>query len=217
MEDKIEVGVITCGNRPIHEYGCDVGIFTDTEKRGASYAKNRLIKKFYDECKGHIFIFDDDAYPVIDGWKEKIIDWCTFNKVHYLGGIDLKNANIISAHGDILQIASPYIGAFYYMDRECIEKVGYYNEKYGRYGWEDVEYSNRVNKCFGLNDSYPYPSWMNMYLHSEDMFEENPIQNMNTEEKMKCIKEGENECVRMINEISKGNWYIGYGEIRINT
>ena len=115
MEDKIEVGVITCGNRPIHEYGCDVGIFTDTEKRGAAYAKNRLIKKFYDECKGHIFIFDDDAYPVIDGWKEKIIDWCEKNGVHYLGGIDLKNAKILSAEKDVLQISSPYIGAFYYL------------------------------------------------------------------------------------------------------
>ena len=127
-----------------------------------------------------------------------------------MGGIDLKNAHILSAERDVLQISSAYIGAFYYLDRECIEKVGYYNRNYGRYGWEDVEYSIRVNCCFGLNNSYPYPSWMNMYLHSEDMFEENPIPNMDADEKMRYIKEGESECERMRDEAKKGNWYIGY-------
>lgn len=202
---NIGVGVVTCGIRELHPIKESV-VFTDTDRRGSAYAKNELINKFYEEGKDYIFIFDDDCYPVIDGWQEKIIEWAKKNNVHYLGGIDVKDIEINGGYGDTILSERPYVGAYFFMDRQCIEKVGYFNERLIKYGWEDVSYSVRVKKVFGLTRGYPFPVWMNMYLHSMDMFGETSIPNMSDEEKQKYIEMNKEE----FKDEANNKTYIGY-------
>lgn len=205
MMNNIGVGVITCGVRTLHPIDGSV-VFTDRYRKGSAYAKNELIHKFYEEGKDYIFLFDDDCYPVIDGWQEKVIEWAKRNNIHYLGGIDLKGVEIKGGYGDTILSERPYIGAYFFMDRECIEKVGYYNERLIKYGWEDVSYSVRVKKVFGLTRGYPFPVWMNMYLHSMDMFCETNIPNMSEDEKQRYIEMNKKE----FEDEANNKTYIGY-------
>ena len=204
---NIGVGVVTCGIRKLHPIEGSV-IFTDKDRRGAAYGKNELIHKFYEEGKDYIFLFDDDCYPVIEGWQEKVIEWAKKNDVHYLAGLDFKNINIIGHSGDTVKSSSPYIGAYFFLDRECIEKVGYYNSKYIKYGWEDVEYSIRYNRLF--KRGYLTPVWINMYLHSMDMFGENPTPNMTQEEKQRYIELNRRYAIEEDTNSQNGINYIEY-------
>jgi len=191
--NKIRVGVVTCGIRkPLLSFPHDV--FVDKERKGAAYGKNELIRKWMKEGSEYMFIFDDDCYPAIDGWQDKIIEWAKRNDVHYLAGLDYKNLQMTGAFGDTIISQSPYIGAFYFLDRKCVETVGLYNEKYIRYGWEDVGYSVRAQHAGMTGKGGWYsPLWINMYIHSMDMFEESPDPNMSYEEKQKYIKMNEVE------------------------
>lgn len=191
--NNIRVGVVTCGIRKdLLSFPHDV--FVDKDRRGAAFGKNELIRKWIKEGAEYMFILDDDCYPCIYGWQKKIIDWATKNNVHYLAGLDYKNIQLLGAFGDTVISKSPYIGAFYFLDRTCIVNNGLYNEKYVRYGWEDVGYSVRAQRAGMTGEKGWYsPVWINMYMHSMDMFEENPTPNMTYEEKQKYIKMNENE------------------------
>jgi len=205
-----KTGIITCGIRPLEKIdGAEV--FIDKDRKGAAFVKNELLHKFYNEGVDYIFLFDDDCYPVIGGWADKIINWAKENDVHYLGGIDFKNAKVNSARKDVLIFDSPYIGAYYFFDRKCIENVGYYNPEYIKYGWEDVLYSIRVYKAFSLS-GYPFPLWMNMYIHAKDMFSEQSLGNMTFEEKQKYIKMNIPIQRKEFENANNGNWYIGYNQ-----
>ena len=211
---NIGIGVVTCGIRKLNDNILKYNpvIFEDKERKGAAYCRNMLIKQFYDEGKDYIFLFDDDCYPCIQGWKERIIDWTSKNNVHYLAGIDIKNANILSAKGDTLRCENCYIGAYFFLDRKCIETIGYYNTEYFRYGYEDITYSRRAKAAGLLGDSegYPFPSWMNMYIHSMDMFQENPIGNMTQEEKDNYIKMNGHIFQNEMKRIDNKDYYYGF-------
>ena len=185
---NIKVGVVTCGRRkPLLSFPHDV--FIDKDRKGSSYGKNELIRKWMGEGAEYMFIFDDDCFPCIEGWREKIIGWAVKNDVHYLAGLDYKNMQMLGAFDDTIISKSPCIGAFFFLDRKCVEKVGLYNEKYVRYGWEDVGYSIRAQRAGMTGKKGWYsPVWINMYIHSMDMFEENPTPNMSYDEKQKYIK-----------------------------
>jgi len=211
MESNVGIGVVTCGIRKVDPRLIEYfpTIFVDKERRGSSYSKNELIHKFYEDGKEYIFLFDDDCIPVIDGWQEKIIEWSNRYDVHYLAGLDFKGIDIVSGSGDTVVSRNPYIGAYFFMDRKCIETIGYYNEKYDRYGWEDVGYSIRAKKAGLLGHcgtGYPTPVWINMYLHSMDMYAEASIPNMTQEEKNRLIKKNE----PLFQEEVNGGNYIGY-------
>ena len=184
---KIRVGIVTCGIRKLKMKADDV--YIDKERKGAAHGRNFLIRKFLKEGAEHIFIFDDDTYPVLDMWKEKIMGWAALNDVHYLAGLDYKNISLLGAFGDTVISQSPYLGAFCYIDRECVEKCGLFDEGYRKYGFEDVEYAMRAHH-FGMTGKRGYysPLWINMYIHSMDMFEDNPKPNMTQEEKSKYIE-----------------------------
>lgn len=202
---KIGIGVITCGVRTLNEniLKYDPYVFVDEERKGSAYAKNEVLHKLVGDGCDWIFIFDDDCYPVIDGWQDMIIQWMKNNNVHYLAGMDFKGINIEKAIGDVLFSENPFVGAFYCFDKTCIHETGYFNEEYQKYGWEDVAYSIRENRG---NRYWKLPVWINMYIHSMDMFAENNVQNMDQQTKNKYI-----EINRPVFESEiRGKKYIGY-------
>jgi hypothetical protein len=97
---------------------------------------------------------------------------------------------LLGAHGSGCVSLDCYIGAYFFMDRKCIETIGYYNTEYVRYGYEDITYSRRALAAglLGIDFGYPFPVWINMYIHSMDMFCENPTPNMTQGDKEKYIK-----------------------------
>lgn len=212
--NNIGIAVLTCGIRNLDERILKYNpfIYLDRERKGAAFCRNKIMKKFYDEGKDYIFIFDDDCYPVIEGWQEKIINWTKENNIHYLAGLDLKNVSILGGKDNTIFSKDCYIGAYFFIDRKCIDTIGYYNTAYKKYGYEDITYSRRAKAASLLGDSegYPFPVWMNMYIHSMDMFCENPMQNMAQEQKEYYIKLNKQSFVDEMENIEKGKLYYGY-------
>lgn len=212
---SVGVGIITCGNRKLNkpfimsEPG--ILIYNDTERKGAASARNNLLKQM--EGKDYIFIFDDDCWPVLPEWKYRIINWMIKNEVGYLAGLDYKSIDILRGYNDTIISASPYIGAFSVFSKKCIEKIGYYNTAYDRYGFEDVAYSRRAKEaglCGSDKEGWASPVWINMYFHSADMFAENPPSVLTPEQKKNYIEKNGVVYQKEMTDLFNGKIYYGY-------
>lgn len=212
---SIGIGIITCGNRPLNkkflEENPDIIIYEDVNRKGAASARNKIIWELKD--RDYIFIFDDDCWPVIPGWKNKITEWMEKNNVGYLAGLDYKGVSVIRGYEDTIISKSPYIGGFAVISKECLEKIGYYNTAYDRYGYEDVGYSRRA-KAAGLcgpdKDGYASPLWIDIYIHSADMFCENLPSVLTQNEKNAYINKNYPVYKTEISGIETGKIYYGY-------
>lgn len=114
--------------------------------------KNKLIKMLYDQGVDYLFIFDDDTFPIKQGWEMFFIAASKRTGVqHFILGNDEHLQMIGFENG--LNYFRKGTGCMLFLTRQVIEKVGYLNNRYGRYGFEHATYSHRINKA-GLT-----PSW----------------------------------------------------------
>ena len=216
---KIGIGVITTQTRKINSnifnlisQPTEFYVYTDYDHKGCSYGRNECIKHLYDANCDYIFLFDDDTYPVIKGWENKIIQWMIQENVHVLGIIDIKNnepTQLLKNNSVVYQAGTA--GPFVALDRFAIEKIGYYNTDYTIYGWEDVAYYGRA-KQIGLcvfNDGIRVPVWLNTYIHDMDMYGENPNPTFADDTKQAGIKAGQYICAK---EVSSKDLYYDYEE-----
>jgi GT2 family glycosyltransferase len=147
--------------------GYKLFVYDDTiTKKGVAHSKNECLKALKD-CD-HIFLFDDDCFPIQKGWAEWVINKAEeTNQKHLLYLKDVGSIRCVIEEGD-LQIFNNCGGAFMYLHKDCIEKVGGFCKDYGRYGYEHAGYSIRVHKA-GLTTK-PFVSIKNMggYIYSLD-------------------------------------------------
>lgn len=192
---KIGIGVITMGVRelPLELYensSYEVYVYTDQERLGPGYARNQCLKYFdgYD----HIFLFDDDTYPTRKGWEDYFIQEAQAANIHYIALPDIFGGEFLYAESDITFWWSA-LGCFLYQDKLAIEKIGGYNLAYNRYGYEDAARSHRAIKAglTGSSAGWGFPVRGLAYIHSEDVFGENPTPNIDTSEKMKYITQNQ--------------------------
>ena len=155
---KIGIGVTTTPNRKgyvdkwlecfnkVKPKGYHLHIHDDVHYKGVAYSKNQNLKTLKG-CE-HIFLFDDDCYPIKNGWAEYFIESLE-NHLLYLQ----PNHNIYAKRGN-LEMYRDCGGVFMYLNKRTFDKVGYFNSEYGQYGFEHAGYSNRIHKA-GLTSS-PY-------------------------------------------------------------
>ena len=155
---KIGIGVTTTPNRKgyvdkwlecfnkVKPKGYHLHIHDDVHYRGVAYSKNQNLKTLKG-CE-HFFLFDDDCYPIKQGWAEYFIESLE-NHLLYLQ----PNHNIYAKRGN-LEMYRDCGGVFMYLNKRTFDKVGYFNSEYGQYGFEHAGYSNRIHKA-GLTSS-PY-------------------------------------------------------------
>jgi hypothetical protein len=67
-----------------------------------------------------------------------------------------------------------------------LDRIGYYNEAYIRYGYEDSGRNDRARRALGCA-GYPSPIRASAYIHSQDVFGECPKPNMTPEAKEAAI------------------------------
>lgn len=142
---------------------------TDSDRRGVAYRKNECLRALKD-CY-HIFLFDDDCYPINDGWVEFFIDSCYnhllfLNESHKLIGYNINTIPNIKTN--TVGVYKDCGGVFMYMTNKSVQKVGAFNEAFDTWGFEHVEYSQRIAMAF--NDQFNYRCLPNTdkYLFSED-------------------------------------------------
>lgn len=125
----------------------------NTDQTTISRDKNKLIKQLYDDGCDCLFIFDDDTFPIHEGWEQFFINAAIKNEVDHFVLCNKEH------HGDCIKLCADLVGyetgtgCMLFLTRRVIEKVGYMNTAYGKYGYEHAAYSHRIHRA-GLT-----PAW----------------------------------------------------------
>jgi hypothetical protein len=138
--------------RPVNSF---VAHHIDTFGKGIAYAKNQCLEKLQD-CE-HIFLFDDDCFPIQENWWEPYIEAAKKggnNHLLYLTdrNTDLKQTAITN---DGIVVYDKPLGCMMYMTRKAVQTVGAFDVRFKKYGYEHINYSQRIFQA-GLNPSGPY-------------------------------------------------------------
>jgi hypothetical protein len=148
---RIGIGVTTTPNRKeyietwienfekVKPTNYHLHIHEDVNYKGVAYSKNQNLKTLQD-CD-YIFLFDDDCYPIKDGWADYFIN----SKQKHLLFLN-KSHNKIIVHDEV-EIYNDCGGVFMFLTKEVLNKVGYINSDYGQYGFEHAGYSNRIYRA----------------------------------------------------------------------
>jgi len=166
---KIGIGVTTTPNRSeyidtwrknfekVKPKQYHLHIHEDVSYKGVAYSKNQNLKTLKD-CD-YIFLFDDDCYPVKEGWAEYFIN---SNEQHLLF---LNDTHKVLARTGNVEHYNDCGGVFMFLTSEVLSKVGAFDESYGKYAFEHVDYSNRI---LGKKNNYPMLKDTNKYLKALD-------------------------------------------------
>lgn len=152
-----------------------IAIDTDQDRQGVAKRKNECLRALKD-CD-HIFLFDDDCWPIADGW----VEFCLSEGSEHLLLMHTTFHRKISDRAFM-----DCGGVFMYMTGEAVRRVGAFNEEYKLWGFEHAEYSNRIT---GVRDSYPTNINLNKYIYSEDYSNPAHKSSITDLEKQKCFSE----------------------------
>ena len=181
MESIPTIGVgITSHNRPEHlkmwnnyldsnpfgDQPYQAMIYEDKKGKGVAHSKNVCLKALKD-CD-YIFLFDDDCIPIKDKWWNFFIEASKETaEQHFLY---LKPTSTIKKIGetDRLEFFNNCGGCFMFLTKEVIEKVGAFNKKYGRYGYEHAGYTKRIYEAGLTSEMYIHVKGAEDYITSFD-------------------------------------------------
>ena len=150
---RIGIGITTTPSRPAHLELClsqinkhmpkDAMLFVahDTNKMGVAHQKNKCLEAL-NECD-YVFLFDDDCFPIEDGWADAYIsEYIRTGNHHFL---KINEMPTIEIKGVIDGITSwtNCAGCMMFLTRSAIQTVGAFG-KYGKYGMEHAGYSERI-------------------------------------------------------------------------
>ncbi|ACU61343.1 glycosyltransferase family 2 protein [Chitinophaga pinensis] len=112
---------------------------------GIAVAKNKCFE-LLDDCD-HIFLFDDDTYPVDPSWWVPYVESGQPHLMYifpdFATGKKLNDTALIYEDSK-LRAWSHARGVMCYFRKECLDKVGGMDPVFGRWGWEHPDLSNRI-------------------------------------------------------------------------
>ena len=127
----------------------------------------------------HVFLFDDDAWPVKQGWEEY---WIKANKENHIGHsmwlVDfpilnevIKKERTVGDGDTELSEFANCLGVALYFSRECLNAIGGYDASAKNvYGYEHAQMSSRAQVA-GFTGGYTYlaPTKCSDYIYSIDI------------------------------------------------
>lgn len=192
---KIGLAITTTEKRQIHESVMTNNdadkffYFVDKSMQGVSKSRNDCIKSLYNQDCDYIAIMDDDVQILRHGAMRYCANVMLENDIHMVGTPNSFGSELISAKGQLCYWNN-VIGAFHMFSRKFIDKVGYFNTEYDRYGFEDCEMQWRAKRSglCGSLPGIPSPLRLPYYLLSEDVYGMNPEPTIGHEEKQIYIE-----------------------------
>jgi glycosyltransferase involved in cell wall biosynthesis len=143
-----------------------VYIYNDN-RRGISGSKNVCLS-FLTECD-NVFLFDDDCYPKLPNWDVPFIklkdSFGHLSLIRQLGDAKMEK----KSGYNVFQLSQ---GMCLFFTRKCLDSIKGYDEKFGYYGYEHSDISNRAKIagfCGDENTAYICPSEAENYLYSLDI------------------------------------------------
>ena len=135
------------------------------KNRGVAWNKNRALHHLNSRCKCDVIILiEDDSFPSVDAWEK---DWIkaatTFGHINLAGhwfkekfvdglGTPESPISCFSSSGQCVAFS-----------RKTVERVGYFDSRFGRYGYEHAEHSQRCIRV-GFGGIYQ-PQDTNAYIY----------------------------------------------------
>lgn len=124
-----------------------------THNVGIAKTKNKCIELAYNSGAEHIFLADDDVYPVVKDWHKPYINsgknhLCMIFS-HFADGSSNGN-KLLKQENGISYYLNP-TGMLLYFRRKVFDKVGGMDTAYGMWGYEHVDFSQRIFNV-GLTD-----------------------------------------------------------------
>lgn len=155
----------------IDSSGIDVIYKRSSRRLGIANAKNGCLSEL-SRCD-HVFIFDDDAWPISSDWANR---WIAINKHNSIGhsmyGVDCEANEEVNAalRAHITEIGrigdfehqmvalSNCFGVMLYFTRDCLNAIGGYDHTAENvYGFEHAQISKRANLA-GFTGGFDYIS-----------------------------------------------------------
>jgi len=121
------------------------------KQAGIAKAKNKCLS-LLEDCE-HKFLFDDDIFPIKENWWLPYINSCIkhlmFTFHTYQNGKTNKH-KVLNTENGITEYSSP-CGCMLYIHKDVTDVIGGFDESFGVYGHEHVNFSDRVYNA-GLTD-----------------------------------------------------------------
>lgn len=183
--------------------------FRFNENVGIARAKNKCLE-LLDDCE-HIFLFDDDIYPIVDEWWKPYVEspephlmWMFDKPINDPGG-----SQIVEIFRDSKHVSYHVTrGAMLYVHRSVLDVVGGMDPAFGKWGWEHVSWSDRIHSAGLTTWRYTDVVGSDKLMHSMDHHCE--VKGTATEDAKKYAATVGNE-IRMENRNSAR--YIEYREL----
>ena len=143
---------------------------------GIARAKNKTIELLYNAGVQHLFLLDDDCWPVADNWWKPYVDSPEPSLMYLFkdvaGGRYLNTPATILEDGQHVAYTHPR-GCALYVNRDVVERVGGMRPQFGIWGNEHVEYSTRIHNaglttCKFMDVTGSKDLWYSMDEHSSD-------------------------------------------------
>lgn len=150
-------------------YKIHVAVDSDEDRQGVAKRKNECLRELKD-CD-YIFLFDDDCYPIKEGWERAIIEksektnthhFC-FNKEPFYKVTGFRFVN-----GVELECYGACGGVMLFYTNKVLKEVGAFYEGYDTYGFEHIGHSIRIFRSGLSADLFCCPTDMKDYLYSHD-------------------------------------------------
>lgn len=127
---------------------------TFNHNRGIAAAKNKCLEMADEWGADHIFLFDSDTWPRVDGWEQPYIQskephlMYIFEKFATDGpnGHNLNDCKEIYRDSSI--VAFNHVrGCMLYIERRVLDVVGGFDVRYGKAMFEHTDWSNRIHNA----------------------------------------------------------------------
>ena len=140
-----------CKYTPIEQRDIHIAYDSPQNRLGIAARKNECLIGARDSGADYIFLFDDDTFPIKEGWADLFINASKASgQQHFMYLKEtptIKKINSFSREGCTTDIYNNSAGCMMFFTKEVIEKVGAYNPAYKIYGYEHAGYSNRIHKA----------------------------------------------------------------------
>lgn len=157
------IHVVNDGGKPIENWR-ELGIDAYTENPeslGIPSAKNQnLVELLRHTACNHIFLFDDDTFPIQENWHSIFIDLNVPHSMYIFASLGNQTRGIrkLGSEGN-LGWYDHVRGCLLYYRREVIEQVGGFDLIFGIGMYEHTDLSDRIH-AFGLT-KHPYNAPLN--------------------------------------------------------
>ncbi|AGN83573.1 hypothetical protein [Enterobacter sp. R4-368] len=205
------VVVVDDGSQPPAVVPDGVKLIRHEKSLGIVASKNASLAALMDAGCEHLFLWDDDAWPVADGWWLPYIDspepHLSYQFLDLAGARKLNDIAVL--YRDDKHVAySGQRGVMLYYHRSVIERVGGFDPIYGRGMYEHSDLAMRIHNAGLTSWAFADVVGSEKLIHSLDEHElvERSVPRPDREEQVK-------RNVRIHNE-RRDTGYTGYAEYR---